>query len=379
MPVVLPGLVTAIPVTVLGAVLLAMGLKFGFEWLLSSNKRLSWSEWPTVLIVVAVAVTLGAVAAVLVGLVVGTIGFAVVYARAAPVAARYRGDVALSPVERPPEDVEHLKARAEARLVLHLQGYLFFGTAARIEEDVRDEIVRAGGRLETVVLDFAEVDGIDVSAASAIESLARFAGRRGTVLALAAMPLDVYARVLGGDRATRTLVQSFATLDQALEWSEERLLAARPGAARTPAESDPIAELIIASLGLSPIAVPAGTTVIRQGDHSGDLIFVMSGRVGITMRHGRRPPVRVRTFTAGTMVGEIGFFLGSLRTATVVAEEDCRILVVTRGDLERLRDRHSDRALALMARIEERLCLRIRDKDQLIDGLLRSSRYLRGS
>ena len=34
----------------------ALGLKFGFEWLLSSNRRLSWSEWPTVLVVVTVAV-----------------------------------------------------------------------------------------------------------------------------------------------------------------------------------------------------------------------------------------------------------------------------------------------------------------------------------
>ncbi|MBP0575054.1 sodium-independent anion transporter, partial [Mycobacterium tuberculosis] len=86
-------------------------------------------------------------------------------------------------------------------------GYLFFGTAARIEEDVRDEIVRAAGLLDTVVLDFAEVDGIDVSAAAAVESLARFASRRGTTLVIAALPLDIYARVLGGERATRQLAR----------------------------------------------------------------------------------------------------------------------------------------------------------------------------
>lgn len=379
LPVALPDLVTQVPVTVLAAVLLSMGLKFGFEWVLSSNKTLSWREWPTVIIVIAVAAMFGAVAAVLVGLVVGTIGFAVVYARTPPITARYRGDLAMSRVERPPEEVEFLKAHADARLVLHLQGYLFFGTAARIEEDVRDEIVRAAGALDTVVLDFAEVDGIDVSAAAAIESLARFASRRGTVLVLASLPLDIYAHVLGRQRATRRLARSFATLDQALEWSEERLLARRetPTAMRT--GGDPMIDLVGTTLGLKPQDVPAGTVVIRQGEQSSDLIFVLSGRVGITMRHGRRPPVRVRTFTAGTMVGEIGFFLGSLRTATVVAEENCRILVVSRHDLERLRGTHPEQALALMARIEERLCLRIRDKDQLIDGLLRSSRYLKGS
>lgn len=378
-PLALPGLVTQIPMTVLGAILLSMGLKFGFEWLLSTNRRLSWSEWPTVLIVIAVAVTSGAVAAVLVGLVVGTIGFAVVYARAAPIAARYRGDLAMSRVERPPEDVDFLKARADARLVLHLQGYLFFGTAARIEEDVRDEIVQAAGVLDAVVLDFAEVDGIDVSASAAIESLARFAARRGTVLVLASLPLDIYAQVLGRQRATRRMARSFATLDQALEWTEERLLARREAPTASRASEDPMIALIGATLGLKPQNVPAGTVVIRQGEQSSDLIFVLSGRVGITMRHGRRPPVRVRTFTAGTMVGEIGFFLGSLRTATVVAEENCRILVLSRHDVDRLRGTHPEQALALLARIEERLCLRIRDKDQLIDGLLRSSRYLKGS
>jgi SulP family sulfate permease len=379
LPVALPGLVTQVPVTVLGAILLAMGLKFGFEWLLSSNRRLSWREWPTVLIVITVAIVFGAVAAVLVGLVVGTIGFAVVYAQAAPIAARYRGDLAMSRVERPPGEVEFLKAHAAARLVLHLQGYLFFGTAARIEEQVRDEIVRAGGELDTVVLDFAEVDGIDASASAAIESLARFAARRGTVLVLASLPRAIYAQVLGRARATRQLAERFATLDQALEWSEERLLSRRAAAPARGADEDALIGLVGGALNLRPQAVPAGTVVMRQGEQSADLIFVLSGRIGISMRHGRRPPVRVRTFTAGTMVGEIGFFLGSRRTATVVAEEDCRVLVLSRHDLERLRSTHPDAALALMARIEERLCRRICDKDQLIDGLLRSSRYLKGS
>jgi SulP family sulfate permease len=378
LPLALPGLVTQVPVTVLGAVLLSMGLKFGFEWVLSSNKALSWREWPTVIVVITVAAMFGAVAAVLVGLVVGTIGFAVVYARAAPITARYRGDIAMSRVERPPEDVEYLKAHASARLALHLQGYLFFGTAARIEEDVRDEIVRAAGALDTVVLDFAEVDGIDVSAAAAIESLARFAARRGTTLVLASLPLDIYAAVLGGQRATKAMSETFATLDQALEWTEERLLDRREGVTAGLVTEDPMFARVATTLGLAPQDIPAGTVVIRQGEQSADLIFVLSGRVGITMRHGRRPPVRVRTFTAGTMVGEIGFFLGSLRTATVVAEENCRILALSRADLERLRGSHPEQALALMTRIEERLCLRIRDKDQLIDGLLRSSRYLKG-
>ncbi|MBP0573901.1 cyclic nucleotide-binding domain-containing protein, partial [Mycobacterium tuberculosis] len=109
----------------------------------------------------------------------------------------------------------------------------------------------------------------------------------------------------------------------ALEWTEERLLDRREGPTAATPERDPMIDLVSAALGLKPQDVPAGTVVIRQGDESSDLIFVLSGRIGITMRHGRRPPVRVRTFTAGTMVGEIGFFLGSLRTATVVAEEDC--------------------------------------------------------
>ena len=40
------------------------------------------------------------------------------------------------------------------------------------------------------------------------------------------------------------------------------------------------------------------------------------------------------------------------RTATVTAEADCRVLVLTRDDLTVLRDTQPDQALALLARIE---------------------------
>jgi SulP family sulfate permease len=63
-----------------------------------------------------------------------------------------------------------------------------------------------------------------------------------------------------------------------------------------------------------------------------------------------RIPVRLQTMAGGHVVGEIGFYLGQQRTASVVADEDCVIYRLTREALAQM-ERDEPQAASALHRI----------------------------
>ena len=70
-----------------------------------------------------------------------------------------------------------------------------------------------------------------------------------------------------------------------------------------------------------------GEILIRQGEPSDALYFILSGRFSVHLNGAEEPIAEV---ARGQLIGEIGFFAGLPRTATVKALRDSRILAVTR-------------------------------------------------
>ena len=70
-----------------------------------------------------------------------------------------------------------------------------------------------------------------------------------------------------------------------------------------------------------------GDVVIEEGDTNRDLFIVLSGEVSASLRLGRLGTRRTRTpMRAGAVFGEVGFFAGGRRTASIVAESDTELL-----------------------------------------------------
>jgi NTE family protein len=82
---------------------------------------------------------------------------------------------------------------------------------------------------------------------------------------------------------------------------------------------------------LAPIAeeltLQRGDVLVRQGEPSDALYFVLSGRFTVHMDGIAEP---VAEIGQGQSIGEIGFFAGLPRTATVMALRDSTVLMVTR-------------------------------------------------
>jgi CRP-like cAMP-binding protein len=98
------------------------------------------------------------------------------------------------------------------------------------------------------------------------------------------------------------------------------------------------------------IELPAGRTVIREGERGRELYVLAEGQAKIT-KNGRR----VSTMHPGDFFGEIALVTGVPRTTTVVAETPLRMLVLTKADFQRLLGEHPRIARKILGSLAERL------------------------
>lgn len=71
------------------------------------------------------------------------------------------------------------------------------------------------------------------------------------------------------------------------------------------------------------LSVPAGTTIIDQGQAGREAFVVMSGSLTVK-RNGKK----VATLGTGAMVGELALLDHGPRTASVITETDCSLFVI---------------------------------------------------
>jgi len=86
-----------------------------------------------------------------------------------------------------------------------------------------------------------------------------------------------------------------------------------------------------------------GSSFVRADD----VFFIESGRISGRLELGDSKSVRLRTMRAGTTVGEIGCYLGQMRTASVIADEPTRAYRLTADALRLMVQQDPDLAAAL--------------------------------
>ncbi|HYQ71119.1 MAG TPA: cyclic nucleotide-binding domain-containing protein, partial [Gammaproteobacteria bacterium] len=113
---------------------------------------------------------------------------------------------------------------------------------------------------------------------------------------------------------------------------------------KNPQESIPLlkglraSQARIVALMARVISVPRGRRLIHDGDDGNEMYVVIDGRLQASIA-GRDGPVSVAGYGRGDVVGEAGLFYEK-RSADVDVIEDCRLLVLTQNNLERLSRRY---------------------------------------
>ncbi|MEN8041510.1 MAG: patatin-like phospholipase family protein [Actinomycetota bacterium] len=85
-----------------------------------------------------------------------------------------------------------------------------------------------------------------------------------------------------------------------------------------------------------PITVPAGETLIEEGDAAGDAFIVVAGRLVASTLGEDGSRVVVGEVVEGDLVGEMSLLTQTERTATVTAVRDCTLLRISADDFSRV-------------------------------------------
>ena len=372
-------LVSLIPRFVLGGVLGFLGLQLLVTWLYDTRERITRSEYAIIVLVVATTALFGYLPGVAVGLVATIALFVFDYSQLSVVKHHLSGRDYRSKIIRSPEASHVLSAEANAIAILQLQGFIFFGTANSLVEMTQTRLADTSQPpLRYLVLDFRLVTKIDSSAVLSFTRLRQALHGANATLALTSVSPRIERQLDLTASLNACIVHVFPELDRGVEWCEDDILSnAMPHLDLT--ECD-LTELMARELGVehTPLLmrylrrqqVAAGEVIARQGEPGNEMFFIESGLLSVQLEVAGQAPTRVRTATAGSVLGEIGAFLQTVRTASIVAERDSVIYRLSTDDMMVMQRENPALAAAFNAYMARVLAERLADTTAALQAVL---------
>jgi len=360
-----------LPRVVLGAFVVFLGLTFLWEWIYEGWFRLSKPDYALIIVIVIVIEVLGFLQGVGLGILASVAFFVLNYSRSNVVRHELSGTTFQSSVDRSIPSQRLLAERGGRIHILRLQGFLFFGTASNLLNRVSHRINDPDqAELRYLVLDFHRVRGMDSSAVNCFARMHQKAEANRFYLVFTGLTEKYKAMLLQGGVLTRDekgVCRSFPDVDHGMEWCEGRILAEgdrRPDAAgdETKAREDlldsvfddlmrfldqrEMFEQVLAAMQgyLERLEVASGAVLIRQGDPQDFLFFLESGKATARMAQEHGNAIRLQTMNPGTVVGELGLYLGYKAQESVVADQPSVLYRLSSEALSRAEQENPDGA-----------------------------------
>ena len=375
------------PLPILGGLLMYLGLSFLTEWVYDSWFRLSKTDYLLVILILVAIAHFGFLKGVFAGLVVAALLFVVNYSKVEVAKYKLDGDSCRSPVDRSGIQQRCLDDNAGLLFILKLQGFIFFGTADSLLNQVTDRVddsLKETPRF--VILDFHHVSGFDASAINSIMKMKQLAEKRGFVLVFANLTnwMRDQLTIGGVVDETEDIVRIFSEFDYALEWCEDKIIGIGQG---DDSIEDAGIDSFVSCLAINEERIGAflsylervtyrsGETVISQNAVADELYFIESGSLTVVLETKENRSVRLRTVKSGNVVGEMGMYLGlsgdAYRSASVTANEECVLYRLTRESLVRMERESPDLAAALHRFIITLLSTRLMQTNRLVETLMK--------
>ena len=332
----------------------------GFDLLLSAlwdyGRRIPWRDRALVLGIPLVAVTLGVLPALGLGLLAVCLMFVFVYSQIDVVqlfttAAHLRARVERSPAQR-----EYLRRVGDRIHVYKLSGFLFFGSAQRLLERLQLSL-QAAAPPKVIVVDLNRVAGLDLTAWHAFERLSQRCAESAVKLVLTSPSVALqkqFARPLAALQQADMPV--LGDLDAVLSALEEQSLAearsasdltpgwtadaCASGTARSdaagPASADAAAMLAVMQRHGQQRNFSVGHTVLQEGDASDGILMLLSGVLEVSVRQPVGPPTTINRLLPGALIGEVGFYSQAKRSASITAVTEGEVLEVSTEQIKQM-------------------------------------------
>ena len=375
-------LLSYFPNPILGGLLLFLGLEILVTWIYDAWFKLPITDYLVIIAILIAINVVGILEGIGLGVVLGIILFVLDYSRISVVKYALSGTNFHSNVNRPRQHEELLRQKGDTLHILELQGFIFFGTAQKLLETVRRRINnRELLPLRFLILDFRLVNGIDSSAVLGFAKIKQLAESRQITTVLTHLTSKMQ-RQLGdvlGERDNSSPI--FSDLDHGVEWSENQLLAS---STRIETSARPLSLMKQLEQALpraiSPIELrnyfeektaEKGEYIINQGQDSGGLYFIEKGQVTVQLEGDSGKITRLRTMQTGTVVGELGLYLGQKASASVIADESCSLYYLSAEKLKEMEDHAPQIASVFHRFIVGMLSERLIDTNNSLQALTR--------
>lgn len=331
--------VSYVPKPALGGLVLFLGLGMLKQWLWDPRRTASRIEIAQIMLILVLVANFGFMVGFSAGVILSCIVFIVTYSRIPIASVATNLSLFTSSVARPEADTKILREHGEKVLLYRLRGYVFFGSASKI-----DKVFRAmPDEVEAIVIDFSSVSGIDSSAVGVFQRMLRRHQYKKTVFYL------VYGE--STERGVRAMslaeirdrIHYVTTLDRAIETAEDDLIVRNGGGTTCTTAlqflDEPSARAVFLSY-CEHRKIARGEALCGEGDMSNEVFFLESGSLEVLKATADRRVLRLAKLHAGAMVGELAFYTGEARSASIGADTDAVVYVLRRDGLAKMRTAH---------------------------------------
>lgn len=378
-----------LPLPAVAVVLVYQGLVFMDQWLYQSRSRFGTMDYQIIALIFAVIILSGFLPAVLLGTLITILMFVRQYSRLRVIHHNTDATTLRSRVERPLRHKKALEKYGDRVRVVRLKGFLFFGTAYTLLEELKTMLQPP---CVFMILDFSRVSGTDSSTANALLRLHQACVQKKIILILTAVPYELKQLLEASDLqmledgeetklTTRGLMDTaglFVNWDRALEWCENELISRLP---TTESGEYTLESVLKERLDLlpyevvhlvryfEPVDAKAGETFIKQGDKADSLYLITKGKVDIELEIGEENRQRLKTMMPGTIIGEMGVYTGGIRTASATAVVDTQLMRLTAKSLQEMETHNQLMAVRLHRFVVMLLTQRLSDSNKVLEEL----------
>ena len=172
------GILELLPMSIIGGLLLFIGVDLLDKWLVQARGRLHWSDYSMIVLICITIAVFGFVEGVALGMLATLALFTIRLSRVDVIAEEFTARQRRSTMHRSVPDRAILYDRGELLRGYRLRGYIFFGSAHPLIEELKRPLGESPSP-SCILLDFAAVSGCDLSAANVLCQFVQLAHRAG--------------------------------------------------------------------------------------------------------------------------------------------------------------------------------------------------------
>ncbi len=360
-----------IPKAILGGILLYIGVDLLVVWSYDSWYKLPTLDYVLVMVILIVIAAFGFLEGVILGIAAAILLFVLDYSSISVVKHILCGVTYQSNVSRPVDQQCFLKKQGELIYILQLQGFLFFGTAYRIIKEAYKRLNDEKLELpQFIIIDFRFVTGIDASSLLTLMRLKQIAQKYQFTLVFTHLDLEKHQHIEKIKNEEDQVLHFFSNLDYGVEWCEDQILRMYNKDAQNKQSSFSLLFLPILAQHFEKLTYVPGQYLIHQGEASNAFYWIESGQLSAFLELPDGEKLRLSLIKEGAIVGELGFYLNTPRTASVIVEQQAAVYKITEETLKSLLIQCPDQVMLFQNYLIYMLADRLNNANKTIQTLV---------